>query len=224
LIAQERPCRYRLTSFHTLHRLLLAAFGHAGYHLGRELVGFDRDADRVVAQFASGHTAACDLLVCAYGIQSTARRLLLPQVTPRYAGYVGWRGTVLHADRRDAFGLLREAITYFVMPHSHILVYPIPGTRGAPHQAPLNWVWYRNVPEGQQLAELLADRGGTLRVGVAGARAGAARSSTAAAGHRSSVPPAATGCPSVRDSGAVLAGGVRHRGATHGIRTSVPDR
>jgi 2,6-dihydroxypyridine 3-monooxygenase len=34
---------------------------------------------------------------------------------------------------------------------------------GAPHQAPLNWVWYRNVPEDQQLAELMTDRGGTLR-------------------------------------------------------------
>jgi 2,6-dihydroxypyridine 3-monooxygenase len=132
LIAQERPCRYRLTSYHTVYRLLLDAFGRPGYHLGRELVGFDRDADRVVARFAGGHTAACDLLVCADGIQSTGRRLLLPEVTPRYAGYVGWRGTVFDADRHDAFGSLREAITYFVMPHSHILVYPIPGTRGAP--------------------------------------------------------------------------------------------
>jgi 2,6-dihydroxypyridine 3-monooxygenase len=119
-------------------------------------------ACRVVARFAGGHTAACDLLVCADGNQSTARRLLLPEVTPDTPA-VGWRGTVFDADRRDAFGSLPEAITYFVMPHRDILAYPIPGTRGAPHQAPLNWVWYRNVPEGQQLAELMTDRGGTLR-------------------------------------------------------------
>jgi 2,6-dihydroxypyridine 3-monooxygenase len=121
LIAQERPCSYRLTSYHTLYRLLLNAFGRAGYHLGRELVGFDRGADRVVARFAGGHTAACDLLVRADGIQSTARRLLLPEVTPRYAGYVGWRGTVFDADRHDAFGS-RAAI-------SSSTPFPAPGLR-----------------------------------------------------------------------------------------------
>jgi 2,6-dihydroxypyridine 3-monooxygenase len=186
-------------------------------------VGFDRDADRVVARFAGGHTAACDLLVCADGIQSTARRLLLPEVTPDTPA-VGWRGTVFDADRRDAFGSLREAIAYLVMPQSHILAYPIPGTWGAPNQAPLNWVWYRNVPEGQQLAELMTDRGGTLRsVSLAPGQV--------QPDHQrqlrdtcSSVPPAATGRPGIRDNGAVLAGGVRHRRATHGIRTSVPDR
>jgi hypothetical protein len=31
LIAQERQCRHRLTSHHTLYRLLLDAFGWAGY-------------------------------------------------------------------------------------------------------------------------------------------------------------------------------------------------
>jgi 2,6-dihydroxypyridine 3-monooxygenase len=113
-IAHERPGRYRFTSYHTLYRLLLDALDPAQYHLGRELVGFDSGTNRVVARFADRHTVTCELLVCADGIQSTARRLLLPEVSAQYAGYVGWRGTVVdtgqhtfHTARSDH--LLRDA-------------------------------------------------------------------------------------------------------------------
>jgi 2,6-dihydroxypyridine 3-monooxygenase len=136
--------------------------GPTHYHLEWELVGFDSDADRVVVRFAGSRSVPCDLLVCADGVHSTGRRLLLPQVSSHYAAYVGWRGTVVEADDPQALAPLRDAITYFVMPQSHILAYPIPSPRGAPPEAqrPMNWVWYRNVRPGAELEELMTDRHG----------------------------------------------------------------
>ncbi len=45
-----------------------------------------------------GSEAAGDLLIAADGLRSTVRPLLLPHAEPRYAGYVGWRGTVTDID------------------------------------------------------------------------------------------------------------------------------
>ena len=48
------------------------------------------------------------------------------------------------------------------MPHTHIIVYPIPSPGGglAVGQRLLNYVWYRNVPDGHELDELMTDTRG----------------------------------------------------------------
>src|SRR6185503_13665862 len=125
--------------------------------------GFAAAGDRVAVTVGIGEPAEVDLLVCADGINSAARQALLPAVAPRYAGYVAWRGTIPEADlspaARQALG---DAITYQVLPASHILVYPIPGPDGSVcvGQRLINFVWYRNVPAGAPLRELLTDRSG----------------------------------------------------------------
>jgi 2,6-dihydroxypyridine 3-monooxygenase len=141
-IAHELPCQYRFTSYYALYRILLDALGPDSYHLGFEFTGFDLHEDHVLAGFADGGSARCDLLVCADGVGSTARRLLLPDVTPQYAGYVGWRGTAVDVDGSHAFEALGDAITHSVMPQSQILAYPIPSVSGSSPtaQRPMNWV------------------------------------------------------------------------------------
>jgi 2,6-dihydroxypyridine 3-monooxygenase len=162
-VIHQEPCRYRFTSYYTLYQGLLRAFGEKHYNLGRPVIGF-RQGERCVTVDVDGEgQRECDLLVCADGIHSTARAILFPQVTQQYAGYVGWRGTVgegrLH---RAVFSLLDEAITYFVMPHGHILAYPIPGlkTSSRSERRLTNFVWYRNVPEGDPLQNLMRGRSG----------------------------------------------------------------
>jgi 2,6-dihydroxypyridine 3-monooxygenase len=164
--AHEQPCRYRFTSYGALHRVLMASFGESRYQRGAEVTGFVQDARGVTARVAGGSEIRCDLLVCADGIHSSSRRALLPEVEPVYAGYAGWRGAV-HERYLSArsYEALAEAITYSVIPHSHILSYPIPGPRGSvgPGERSINWVWYRNVDGGRDLADLLTDRNGTRR-------------------------------------------------------------
>lgn len=162
-VAHEQPYRYRFASWTTLYRGLLGCFDRDRYSTGQEVVGFDQDAHGATVHLDSKRRERCDLLVCADGISSTARRLLLPEVTPRYAGYVAWRGTVDELElTRETFAALHEAITYYLMPSSHILAYPIPNVDGSvtPGRRLVNWVWYRNVTEGCELEDLMTDRNG----------------------------------------------------------------
>jgi 2,6-dihydroxypyridine 3-monooxygenase len=159
----ERPHRYRFSSWNTIYRALLGCFDADRYRLGTEVTGFAPHGDEVEVRTADGATVLCDLLVCADGIGSTARATLLPDVAPQYAGYVAWRGTVNEWDLSDeTFARLRDAITYQLLPNSHILVYPIPHRDGAldPGRRLMNFVWYRNVTAGPELDALLTDRHG----------------------------------------------------------------
>src|SRR6266513_831782 len=133
---------------------------------GHEVTGFSQAADSVRVTLADGTGVDAGLLVCADGVSSPARARLLPEVRPSYAGYVAWRGTLpeqaLTAATRERFA---DAITYQVLKDSHILVYPIPGLDGAltPGERLVNFVWYVNVAEGEELDELMTGRDGVHR-------------------------------------------------------------
>lgn len=159
-VMHEEPSPYRFTAWSALYANLFGLFGEERYHHGHALTGIDQDADRVVIHFDNGRVHECDLLVCADGIRSAARSLLVPGIEPRYAGYVGWRGT-LEVSRlgRSAAAQLSDAITYGVVDRSHILSYPIPSLDGSTEPL-LNFVWYRNVAAGRALDELMLSRTG----------------------------------------------------------------
>ena len=160
-IFYEEQRSYRFTSYSTLYRGMLQSFDERRYHQGEELVGFEHGPYGLTVHFAGGRTERCDLLVCADGINSAGRRLLLPEIRPQYAGYVIWRGTVPErALSAESFSYLQGAITYVVQPDSHAFIYPIPKRDGdvEPGTNLMNWAWYRNVSEGTELGNLLTGR------------------------------------------------------------------
>jgi 2,6-dihydroxypyridine 3-monooxygenase len=185
-VRHEQRHRYLFSSWNTIYRSLLELFGHGRYLLGREVTGFSQAGESVRVTLAGGTGtitgAEADLLVCADGVSSLGRARLLPGVKPSYSGYVAWRGTVperaLPAAARELFG---DAITYQVLKDSHILVYPIPGLDGAltPGQRLVNFVWYVNVAEGEELDELMTGRDGVRR--AVSLPPGAARAAAVAA-------------------------------------------
>lgn len=161
----EEPSSERFTSWNALHGSLLDNLDPDRYHLGERVVGFTQDGDGVAVVLDGGRTVECDLFVCAEGISSSTRDLLLPGVEPAYSGYVGWRGTV-DAERLSAASraLLHDTITYAVPPYNQALIYPIPQGHGDGRaRSLLNWLWYRNVEEGPALDELMTDRSGEVR-------------------------------------------------------------
>ncbi len=161
----EEPNIWRYSSWNTIYRGLLGQFDEARYHRGEALGDIEQTGDRVQARFESGRVVECDLLVCADGATSTARRLLMPEVEPEYAGYVGWRGMIAESEAADATqDWLADAITYFVPSRSQFLIYPIPSLDGSTVRGErlLNFVWYRNASE-ERLRELLTDRDGVPR-------------------------------------------------------------
>ncbi len=156
---QEQP--YRFSNWNTVYRSLLHCFGRNRYLLGRECQDFRQVGGRVEIAGA-GWTPTpieVDLLVCADGVGSRARAALLPDVSPRYAGYVAWRGLVPERELGDDASALTDAITYHVLANSHILVYPIPGMDGSvrPGERLINFVWYRNYLPGGDLTDLMTD-------------------------------------------------------------------
>ena len=164
------PLPQRFTSWDAIFRTLRAAFPDEHYHSGSALTGFEVARGRVVASFADREQEMeADLLVCADGSRSEARRRLLPGVEPVYAGYVAWRGTVeeVRADA-DLVRFFDESFTFCpARSGGHVLCYRIPGPGAAvePGHGCLNWVWYVNVPEGPELARLLTDRSGKAHAG-----------------------------------------------------------
>jgi 2,6-dihydroxypyridine 3-monooxygenase len=162
-IAHQEPCSYRFTSYDFLYRRLLELYGRERYHLAEECIGLDDPGGRPGLEFASGRRVPADLVVFADGINSTGRRLVAPEAEPRYAGYVAWRGT-LYDDQVDpsAFEALADAITYYVLPAGHVITYPIPTPESVAGPSRLrNWLWYWNVPPGDELDNLLTGDDGT---------------------------------------------------------------
>jgi 2,6-dihydroxypyridine 3-monooxygenase len=156
--ADEQPSALRFASYFELYRELLGAFGTERYHLSKELAHLDNRGDAAMVSLTDGQTLSADLVVCADGIRSTGRRIMLPDAHPRYAGYVTWRGTVDSDELtgRSASTLL-DAFTYRILPRGHLLAYPIPGPGGS---VLLNWLWYQNIAPGRCFTDLLTDRNG----------------------------------------------------------------
>jgi 2,6-dihydroxypyridine 3-monooxygenase len=162
-LLHEAPVGYRFTSWFALYERLLDRLPQGSMHFSRALRDLSDDGDRVTVRLDGGLEASCDLLVCADGISSTARRLLQPGAEPTYAGYIGWRGTVPLAGLAPRLrGALAGHITYQLLDAGHTLAYPIPGARGgggAPGAA-LNWIWYRRLDEGPHLTRAMTDAAG----------------------------------------------------------------
>jgi 2,6-dihydroxypyridine 3-monooxygenase len=165
-VAHERPHRYRFSSWNRVYSELISRFDADRYLLGHDLIGLEPSTPEL--RFSNGTTITPDLAVCADGINSTARSVLQPGLSPRYAGYVAWRGVVPEEQLSSATrASLDDAITYGVTANSHVLVYPIPGRDGSviPGERLINVVWYRNYAEGDDINDLLLDTNGEQRSG-----------------------------------------------------------
>ncbi len=155
------------TSWSLIYSRMRQAFGDAHYHQGRKLVGVRQDsvAGHVTAIFEDGACETGDLLIGADGGNSTVRKLLWPELAPRYAGYVAWRGLVPEAEMPPlARATLHGHFGFVNNRKSHILGYLVPGegndTR-AGHRF-YNWVWYRAVTS-ETLPRVLTDSDGQRR-------------------------------------------------------------
>jgi 2-polyprenyl-6-methoxyphenol hydroxylase-like FAD-dependent oxidoreductase len=154
-----------MTSWGLLFRRFRQAFPQEHYHNSCSVKSVEQDAYAAEVHFADGRTERGELLVCADGARSTCRLAFLPDVKPRYAGYVAWRGVVPEKlVDPQLLATFADHFTFYQMANSHILCYLIPGAEGEISQGMrrLNWVWYWNVTEAE-LPNLLTDIDGNPR-------------------------------------------------------------
>jgi len=165
-VVHDESHNYLFSSWNTVYASTLDHFGASNYHLDFEMSSFSQTLDSVSINFTNGRSVESRVLVAADGIGSMARNTLIPTSKSVYAGYVAWRGMVRESTLpASVCQRLSDAITYFVYPHSHILVYPIPDHEGRVTNGDrlINFVWYCNYEPGQELTKLLTDKNGLLR-------------------------------------------------------------
>lgn len=77
-----------------LHEVLLGEIPPGRIQTGKKAIGFNEKENSVELKFDDGTEAEGAAVIVADGIHSAIRKQLLPNSTPRYAGYTCWRGIV----------------------------------------------------------------------------------------------------------------------------------
>jgi len=151
-----------MSSWARFYHPLRAIFPDADYHFGVAAVGVEQDDGGVTVVLADGSRVRADLLVAADGIRSTVRGCLLPEVQPKYAGYVAWRAQM--AERAVPPEVYPEIWEHqvFCLPEGEMMIaHPMPGADDdvRPGHRRYNFVWYHPVSE-RALADLCTDASG----------------------------------------------------------------
>ena len=166
-VQSETRMPQRFTSWDAIYQTLRATFPNEAYHWGDPVIDFAAEGEGVSVNFAAHAPVTADLLVCADGARSEARRLLLPDVRARYAGYIAWRGTLEESEApRPLRAAFDNSFTFCdARSGGHILCYFIPGANAGvePGRRRLNWVWYVHADERTALPALLTDMSGERR-------------------------------------------------------------
>jgi 2-polyprenyl-6-methoxyphenol hydroxylase-like FAD-dependent oxidoreductase len=154
-IVAELPRASRGSTWPVIYQPLRRALPNTLYRPGMILTRIEQDGPKTRAIFADGTVEEADLIVAADGVMSTARRRFLPEVTPKLAGYVAWRGIIeereIPASGRD---LLLDRIA-FAFPEGEMILsvhVPGPGNEVRPGHRRYYFIWYRPATPEQQHA------------------------------------------------------------------------
>ncbi|MDH5825306.1 FAD-dependent monooxygenase [Sphingobacterium faecium] len=77
-----------------LHQFLLQQIEPTDLHLGKRAFKIERHDAGIDIFFEDGTMHQTDFLIVADGVKSKIRQQLIPNATPRYAGYTCWRATI----------------------------------------------------------------------------------------------------------------------------------
>ena len=77
-----------------LHQLLLSKIDTQSIHTNKKVKNIQQKENSVLVKFQDGTIHETEFLIAADGIHSTVRKILLPDVEPRYSGYTCWRAVL----------------------------------------------------------------------------------------------------------------------------------
>ncbi len=159
----EVPVHSVTTAWDRIYHALERALPSQSYRSGMQLDRFEQDGRKVAAAFEDGSRAEADLLIGADGIHSTVRRQLMPEVTPRYAGYVSWRGVAEEGDGPASFHPMVFHHMTFCFPEGELaLSTPIsaPDAASGRPRRRCHFSWFRPVDYETALRRMCTDADG----------------------------------------------------------------
>ena len=151
-----------LGAWQRIYRPLREAVPDAIYRAGRAVARVEPDDNGVTAIFTDGARERGDLLIAADGLYSTVRRQYLPEIAPRYAGYVAWRGLIAEADIEPVDRAALFAALLITAPERELaLCMPAPGPDEdmRPGHRRLYFIWYQPA-DAARMAALCTDAEG----------------------------------------------------------------
>jgi 2-polyprenyl-6-methoxyphenol hydroxylase-like FAD-dependent oxidoreductase len=113
----------RNTTWTLLHHALTRRLPDGVLRAGMKVTAVAEHSGRPVLRFSDGHSEPADLVVFADGRSSTGRRLLDPDRTLRYAGYVAHRGIATATPQPG----LRDFLRLQPCPGVQFNLAPVPG-------------------------------------------------------------------------------------------------
>jgi 2-polyprenyl-6-methoxyphenol hydroxylase-like FAD-dependent oxidoreductase len=150
------------TSWSLLYNLLGDAFP-GQFHAGCNVTEITQQEDGTAAILDDGRRFIGDLLIGADGMRSTVRRAIFPDVQPRYAGYLAWRGML--EERYASADFIQNcfsALTFSFPKGEELIGYPVAGPNGnvdVGHRR-FNIMWYRPVAPGAELRDMFTGTDG----------------------------------------------------------------
>ncbi len=165
-IACEVPVSHLSSAWDRLYRALKRALPPDCFHAGVGLDTFAQEEHRVTAFFSNGDSARGDLLIAADGVHSVVRQHVLPEIEPRYAGYVAWRGVLVAAEYPAKLKELLSRHMVFCFPEGE-QAFSVPlAPADSASSVRVQFVWFRPVDYVNELPELCTDANG-IKHGVA---------------------------------------------------------
>ena len=146
-----------------IYRPLRDALPDEFYRAASRVERIAQDGDSVTAILADGTSESGALLIAADGIHSTIRAQLAPEVTPRYAGYIAWRGVIEESEMTAAEHALLFGRMCFSLPEGELLLaLGMPGRDAdtRPGHRRYYWIWFRPADEANALPALCTDSTG----------------------------------------------------------------
>lgn len=159
-ILHELPIAAVTTAWDRIYRLLRNALPDECYRPGKTFLEFRQDARGVTVRFSDGAQVKGDLLVAADGIYSAVRRQLLPEVTPRYAGYVAWRAVTSARDMPgELVSMATRHMVFHFLPGETAFSVPMAAGNGD-QDLRSQFVWFRPADPDTDLPRLFTDASG----------------------------------------------------------------